>query len=106
MTKIHFIQANGDRQDVEATDGLSVMRNANDHGVPGILGDCGGAMTCATCHVYVPEEWLQRIGPAAEEEMNMLEAAIDPMPNSRLSCKIEVSPELDGMALLVPRNQF
>lgn len=106
MTRIRFIQHGGREYDVDATDGDSVMRAANDHGVPGIIADCGGAMTCATCHVYVPEEWFDRLAPPSEDETTMLEVAIDPQPNSRLSCQIIVDGALDGLTVNIPKNQF
>ena len=106
MTKIRFIQHNGREQEIDATDGVSVMRAANDHGVPGIVADCGGCLSCATCHVYVPEEWLDRLEPPSEDETAMLEVAMDPQPNSRLSCQIIVGGALDGLTVNVPKAQF
>ncbi len=106
MTKIRFIQNDGREQEVDGTNGDSVMRVANDHGIPGIIADCGGSMTCATCHVYVPQEWLDRLEPPSEDETAMLEIAVDPQPNSRLSCQIVVSDRLEGLTVNVPKNQF
>jgi len=106
LTTIRFIQHDGREQAVDATDGESVMRAANDHGVPGIVADCGGCMTCATCHVYLPHEWFERLAPPTEDETAMLEAAVDPRPNSRLSCQIIVSADVEGLIVNVPKNQF
>ena len=106
MTTIRFIQASGSEQEVDAADGESVMRAAQVHGVPGILADCGGCLTCATCHVYLPEEWFDRIAPQSEDETAMLEGAVDPRSNSRLSCQIAVSPDLEGLTVVVPERQF
>lgn len=106
MTRIVFVQHDGSTRTVDAADGESVMRAANDHGVPGIVADCGGCMSCATCHVYVPEAWVARLDPPTEDETAMLESAIDPRPNSRLSCQVIVAPGLDGLTLNLPRNQF
>jgi 2Fe-2S ferredoxin len=106
LTTIRFIQHDGREQDIDATDGDSIMRAANDHGVPGILADCGGCLTCATCHVYVPEGWFDRLDPPSADETAMLEGAVDPHPNSRLSCQIAVSPALEGLTVHVPKNQF
>ena len=106
MTRIRFIQHDGREQDVDATDGASVMRAANDHGVPGIAADCGGCLSCATCHIYVPEEWFGRLDPASEDETALLEIAVDPRPNSRLSCQVIVEAQLKGLTVNVPKNQF
>jgi 2Fe-2S ferredoxin len=106
VTKVIFVEHNGVRHEVEAGDGDSAMRVANDHGVPGLVADCGGAMTCATCHVYVAQEWLDRVGPALNDEKEMLEAAVDPQPNSRLSCQIFIHGALDGIVLNIPKTQF
>lgn len=106
MTKIRFIQHNGNEQVVDATDGESVMRAANDHGIPGIVADCGGCMSCATCHIYVPEEWFERLDPPSEDETAMLEIAIDPRPNSRLSCQVIIGEALEGLIVNVPKAQF
>jgi 2Fe-2S ferredoxin len=106
LTTIRFIQHDGREQAIDAADGDSVMRAANDHGVPGIVADCGGCLSCATCHVYVPEDWYDRLDPPSEDETAMLEIAVDPQANSRLSCQITVLPALDGLILNVPAKQF
>ena len=106
MTTIRFVRHDGREYVVDATDGASVMRVACDHDVPGILADCGGSMSCATCHVHVAEEWIERVGPPGEEESAMLEMAMDPQPDSRLSCQIVVSPDFEGLTLNIPEKQF
>ena len=106
MTTIRFIYHDGREQDVVATDGESVMRAAINHGVSGIAADCGGCLTCATCHVYVPEEWFNRLESPSENEVVMLEGAVDPGPTSRLSCQITVSPAIEGACFHVPKSQF
>jgi 2Fe-2S ferredoxin len=82
------------------------MHAATDNGVAGILADCGGACSCATCHCYVGEDWTARTGAADEVEAQMLEFVLDPQPNSRLSCQITVSDELDGLVVRLPKSQI
>lgn len=106
MAKIHFIEHNGTEHTVEAEVGESVMLAAINNGVPGIDADCGGACACATCHVYVDENWLDKVGPVADCEDGMLSVSSDRQPNSRLSCQIEVSEELDGLVVTTPEFQF
>jgi 2Fe-2S ferredoxin len=106
MAKVEFIDCDGTSRIIDGDDGTSVMKAAINNEVPGILGDCGGALTCATCHVYVDEAWLSRTGEAGEIEQTMLECAIDPQSNSRLCCQIEISSELDGLVVRVPKTQF
>jgi 2Fe-2S ferredoxin len=106
LTTITFVEHTGKAHQVEAQDGESVMRAASAHGVPGIFADCGGSMTCATCHVYLDPEWLELVGPASEEEATMLEMAVDPQANSRLSCQIIVEERLRGMVVNIPSSQF
>lgn len=106
MTTIRFIQASGAEMEVDAADGVSVMRAALEADVPGILAECAGSMACATCHIYLDEEGMALLGPASSEEEAMLEMALDPGPGSRLSCQIVVSPALEGLAIHVPARQF
>jgi 2Fe-2S ferredoxin len=106
VTKIRFIQQDQREFVVDARDGESVMRAALDNGVPGIAADCGGCLSCATCHVYIAEDWLDRLEPASEDEVAALEIAVDPQPNSRLSCQVIVSPTIDGLTVNVPERQF
>lgn len=106
MTTVRFIQHDGIEQEVNASDGDSVMRAANINDVPGILADCGGSMTCATCHVYVAGDWYDKLDPPGEIEQSILELAVDPLPESRLSCQIIVKPDLEGLTVRVPKEQF
>lgn len=106
MPRIRFIAANGKEYPVEAETGVSLMRAAIEHDVPGIVADCGGALTCATCHVHVDPDWLDRLVPPVAGEEAMLECALDPDANSRLSCQIAVTDALDGLVVNVPRAQF
>ena len=105
MTKITFIDAAGQSRTVEAEDGSTVMETALKNAIPGIEAECGGACACATCHVYVDESWLERLGKAEQMEEDMLDFAFDVRPTSRLSCQIKVRPELDGLTLNTPEKQ-
>jgi 2Fe-2S ferredoxin len=103
MTRIHFIQPDGQEQSVEAQPGQSVMQAAIGALVPGITADCGGACTCATCHGYVDEAWMGRVPPASADEVDMIDAGcFDVQPNSRLTCQIRVKEELDGLVIRLP----
>lgn len=106
LTLITFVEHNGKVHQVDAENGASAMRAASDNGVPGIFADCGGCMTCATCHVYVGPEWLSVIGAAPDDEATMLEMAVDPQPNSRLACQILIDDTLAGLVLNIPASQF
>ena len=106
MAKITFIQDDGSQQTVDAEDGMTVMESAVKNMVPGIDADCGGACACATCHVYVEPDWLEKTGEREEMEEDMLDFAFDVRDNSRLSCQIKVSSELDGLTVRVPEKQF
>lgn len=106
MTKITYVQQDGTRRTLDAEDGVSVMFTAVQSGVHGIVAECGGVMSCATCHVYVDEEWTDRIGPPGEDESDMLDAvSAERLPTSRLSCQIEVGPDVDGLVVHVPAGQ-
>ncbi len=106
MAKITFIQDDGKQQTVDAEDGMTVMESAVKNMVPGIDADCGGACACATCHVYVEPDWLEATGDREEMEEDMLDFAFDVRDNSRLSCQIKVSADLDGLTVRVPEKQF
>ncbi len=105
MAKVTYIGADGTRYEVEAENGSTVMENAIRNGVPGIEAECGGACACATCHVYVDEEWFQKTGGPGPMEEDMLDFAYELKPNSRLSCQITVSDEFDGLVVTVPDKQ-
>jgi 2Fe-2S ferredoxin len=81
------------------------MENATRNNVNGIVAECGGQCSCATCHVQVAEEWFDKVGPAEGDEEDMLEFAEERVPTSRLSCQIEVTEELDGLVVNVPESQ-
>ncbi|BBF91819.1 2Fe-2S iron-sulfur cluster-binding protein [Blastochloris tepida] len=105
MPKITFIDPTGTAHTVEAEIDSTVMEGAIKNGVPGIEAECGGACACATCHVYVDEAWLERTGEPVAMEQDMLDFAFDVRANSRLSCQIKVTEELDGLVVTVPDKQ-
>lgn len=105
MTKITFVEPNGTQHETEAETGSTVMETAVRNGVPGIVAECGGACTCATCHVYVDDAWTEKVGGPSVMEEDMLDFAFDVRDSSRLSCQIKVQDELDGLVLHVPENQ-
>ena len=105
MPKIKYIEHNGKEHDIEVPVGWSVMEGAVKNLVPGIDADCGGACACATCHVYVDPAWIGKLAPKQDMEETMLDFAQDLEPNSRLSCQIKVTPELDGLVVRMPKSQ-
>ncbi|MFC0283008.1 2Fe-2S iron-sulfur cluster-binding protein [Camelimonas abortus] len=105
MPTITYIDADGESRTVEAAENATVMETALKHDIPGIIGECGGACACATCHVYVDEAWMDRVGPAEEMEQGMLDFATDVRENSRLACQIFMTPELDGLVVHTPVRQ-
>ena len=98
MAKIKFIEHNGTEHDVEADNGLSIMQAAVNNGIPGIVAECGGACSCATCHVVVDNAWWEKVGAPSDREESMLDLNPEREPQSRLSCQIPVTDELDGLA--------
>ena len=105
MTKIKYIEHSGKEHEIEVANGLSVMEGAVQNDIPGIDADCGGSMACATCHVYVKEEWLDKLPKKEDGEEDMLDMAFEPKNNSRLSCQLIVSDELDGLEVNIPSKQ-
>ncbi len=105
MAKIIFTEPDGTRREIDAPIGTTVMEAAVQAQVRGIVALCGGACACATCHVYVDPAWLARVGRREEMEEGMLESAWEPRENSRLSCQIQVTAALDGLAVTVPARQ-
>ena len=106
MPKITYIESNGTEHAVDAETGSTVMESAIKSAVPGIEAECGGACACATCHVYVEEEWREKTGGPSPMEEDMLDFAFDVRESSRLSCQIKLTPELDGLVVRVPAKQF
>ncbi|MBR0982825.1 2Fe-2S iron-sulfur cluster-binding protein [Bradyrhizobium liaoningense] len=106
MPAITFVHPDGKSERVETADGESAMQAATRHGLGGILAECGGNAMCATCHVYVDESWLARLPAIADDEDALLDGtASERLPNSRLSCQIAVTSELDGLVLKLPERQ-
>ena len=106
MTKIVFIEHTGTEHVIEAENGKSVMQTAVDNMVPGIVGDCGGCCSCATCHGYVDKTWVAKLPPKNDDESMMLEGALAVQDNSRLTCQISVQSELDGLVVHLPASQL
>jgi ferredoxin, 2Fe-2S len=105
MTQVTFIDSDGTERAVSAVDGASLMNAAVANAVPGILADCGGACSCATCHVHVQPPWLERVGGPSALEASMLEFAPELQTGSRLSCQITVTPDLEGLVVRIPSEQ-
>ena len=106
MPKILYIEHNGKEHLVDADVGKSVMQNAVENLIPGIVGDCGGACSCATCHGYIDPAWQTKAGPQTENEELMLDGALRVLPNSRLTCQVMMTQELDGLVVRLPESQF
>jgi len=105
MPKITYIEHSGKTHTIEVANGLSVMEGAVQNNIPGIDADCGGSMACATCHVYVKEEWFNKLTKKEDGEEDMLDMAFEPKKNSRLSCQLMVSDQLDGLVVNLPKKQ-
>jgi len=105
MPKITYIEHGGKSHTIEVSNGLSVMEGAVQNNIPGIDADCGGSMACATCHVYVKEEWFNKLSKKEDGEEDMLDMAFEPKKNSRLSCQLMVSEQLDGLVVDLPEKQ-
>ncbi len=105
MAKITYITHNDEKYTVEVQNGLTVMEGAVQNDIPGIDADCGGGMACATCHVYVNDGWFDKIPSKEDGEEDMLDMAFEPKKNSRLSCQIIISDELDGLIINIPSKQ-
>ncbi|HXR01550.1 MAG TPA: 2Fe-2S iron-sulfur cluster-binding protein [Pseudomonas sp.] len=106
MPLITFITHNGDVRDVHVAAGVSVMQAALDNGVDAILGECGGACSCATCHCYIDPAWYDMAGAPGATEQAMIECALEPMATSRLGCQVIVTQTLDGIVVRLPASQF
>ena len=105
MAKITFKDYKGNSKTIEIEHGLTVMEGAIQNDIPGIDADCGGSMACATCHVYVEEKWFNKIPKAEEAEVDMIDMAFEPKKNSRLSCQLIISEELNGLTVTTPDKQ-
>ena len=105
MPKITYIEPGGQKHEIEVANGLTIMEGAVQNDIPGIDADCGGSMACATCHVYVKEDWFTKLPNKETGEDDMLDQAFEPKANSRLSCQITVSDELNGLVVYLPEKQ-
>ena len=105
MAKITFTDHKENSKTIEIENGLSVMEGAIQNDIPGIDADCGGAMACATCHVYVTEDWFDKLPKKEDGEEDMLDMAFEPKKNSRLSCQLIVSDQMDGLVVNIPSKQ-
>jgi len=105
MPKINYIDQHGNSKTIEVENGLTVMEGAIQNNVPGIDADCGGSMACATCHVYVDDSWYKKLPQAEDAENDMIDMAYKPEKNSRLSCQIVVTDEIDGLTVTTPEKQ-
>jgi 2Fe-2S ferredoxin len=105
MPRIVFMEPDGVRREIIAPVGITLMEAARQHGVRGIVAQCGGACACATCHVYIDPAWVTKLEPREDMEEGMLETAWEPKESSRLSCQVHITAELDGMTVSVPRRQ-
>ena len=105
MPKVTYKDNKGNSKTIDIEKGLSVMEGAIQNDIPGIDADCGGSMACATCHVYVEEKWLDKLPKSDEGEIDMIDMAFEPKKNSRLSCQLLVTEELDGLIVTTPEKQ-
>ena len=105
MAKITYVTHDNQIHTVEVQNGLTVMEGAVQNDIPGIDADCGGGMACATCHVYVEEKWFDKLPKAEDAEVDMIDMAYEPKKNSRLSCQLIVTDELDGLIVTTPEKQ-
>ena len=105
MPKVTYVQPDGRAQTLDVAVGRSIMEGAVGEMINGIIGECGGCCSCATCHVYVDEPWHGKLDPKDQMEEAMLEGAVEPGPLSRLSCQIKMTDELDGIVVRIPSGQ-
>ena len=106
MIAVTFILSDGTEKVVEASDGLTLMQVATENGFDEILAECGGAGACATCHCYLSDAGFSKVGPANATEQEMLTLVAEPKPTSRLSCQINITPELNGLVVTLPESQY
>tara|TARA_B100000686_G_scaffold324384_1_gene380016 strand:- start:1196 stop:1516 length:321 start_codon:yes stop_codon:yes gene_type:complete len=105
MPKITYIESSGKSHTINVSNGLTVMEGAVQNNIPGIDADCGGGMACATCHVYVKEEWFNKLPKKEDGEEDMIDMAHEPNKFSRLSCQLTVSDTLEGLTVNIPEKQ-
>lgn len=104
--KLNIIEHDSTKHEIEASEGVSVMEAATQENIAGIVGECGGNLSCATCHCYVDAEWQDKLKPMSDDEDAMLEGTMERCPESRLSCQITLLPELDGLTVRLPESQY
>lgn len=105
MAKVEFVTPDGTARSIDGREGLTVMEIATRNGIAGIDAECGGACSCATCHVIVDADWFTRVGPPGDDERELLAFARHVTPTSRLSCQIRLTGTLDGLRVTVPPSQ-
>jgi 2Fe-2S ferredoxin len=105
MPTLVFTQPDGVRREIDAPEGITLMEAARQHGIHGVVAQCGGACACATCHVYIERRWLTKLDPPEEMEQGMLETVREPRDNSRLSCQVHLTAALNGLGVAVPERQ-
>ena len=106
MPRVTYIQADGQSQEINLEAGSSLMQGAVDNMIDGIVAECGGSCSCATCHCYIDADWVDKVEPAGEMEKDLLDCVSEPKENSRLSCQVTVSDSLDGLVVHLPTTQF
>jgi len=106
MAKIKFIAFDGVETEIEAENGLSLMQAAVNNGVAAIVAECGGACSCATCHVHIDKDWFDKMPAAQDMEKEMLDFVMNPKETSRLSCQIKIDDSLDGLLVHTPESQY
>lgn len=106
MARITYVAHDGSRTEVDVELGSTVMQGAIENSVSGIVAECGGSCSCGTCHCYVDQAWLESVGNPSAMEKDIIECTINPQPNSRLSCQIEVTEDLDGLVVYLPEAQY
>ena len=104
MARIKYIEHNGTEHEIDVANGLTVMEGAVQNGIPGIDADCGGSMSCATCHVVVDPEWYEKTGSPDADEEDMLDLAFGLEPTSRLGCQIRLDESLNGLKVRIPED--
>ena len=105
MPKITFVDSSNNSKTIDVENGLTVMEGAIQNEIPGIDADCGGSMACSTCHVYVEENWFNKLPKAEDAEVDMIDMAKKKKKNSRLSCQLIVSNDLEGLIVTTPKKQ-
>ncbi len=106
MPRITYIEHSGTEHTVDVAVGLTVMEGAVNNNIPGIDADCGGACACSTCHAYVNPDWVEKLPAREDMEEDMLDFAYEPNERSRLTCQLQVTPELDGLVVQMPEKQI